>query len=240
MAEWLARTVDKLLEVSDEITDNGRGITETLSTNSTFACGSGFISVSGDSGGVVALRLVADRDRGLELCSFQACCCFISAGVDGALSAAGFPGYDFAIADRSMLDMAAERRCACLRFPGPGPLKPGPGAGSCGGGAKFSAFVGPELCKPGLFGASATNSLPRLRWPPGRGGGGTFGLASSGGRSAPGLNENAGNGGGEVESFIFSVVVEEEGRCGEGGAAGKTNGGFGSGEVAASLMCVLW
>lgn len=242
VAEWFGRIVDKLLDVSDEMTDNGRGMTVTFSTKSTLAGGASSTSFSGESGGVVALRLVADRDRGLEFCSFQACCCFISAGVDGALSATGFGGYAFVIAVKSMLEIAAERRCAWPLRPVPEALSPGPGGGSCGGGGiRLSAFVGLELGNPGLLGASATNSLPRLRWPPGLGGGGPLGLTAAGGREAPGLNENAGNGGAGPESSIFSDDIDEEGRCEEGGGvAGKTKGGLGSGGAAASLRCGFW
>lgn len=50
------------------------------------------------------------------------------------------------------------------------------------------------------------------------------------------MNENDGNGGGEVDVFIFSADVDEEGRCERRGAAGKTKGGGDSREEAGSLI----
>ena len=82
----------------------------------------------------------------------------MSAGVDGALPPRGIGGNTFDMADRSMLEIAADRRCACPRRPEPCPLSPGPGVGRNGGvGGGFSAFVGLEV----IAASRPISSLPR-------------------------------------------------------------------------------
>jgi len=70
--EVFGRTVDRLLEVSVDIIETGRGITVALSLKPTFPPGqesSGATSLAGESGGVARFKLVTERETGVTISS---------------------------------------------------------------------------------------------------------------------------------------------------------------------------
>jgi hypothetical protein len=70
--EVFGRTVDRLLEVSVDIIETGRGITVALSLKPTFPLGqesSGATGLAGESGGVARFKLVTERETGVTISS---------------------------------------------------------------------------------------------------------------------------------------------------------------------------
>lgn len=139
LRECPARTVDILLDVSEEIMERGRGMNSRSSAKTTRGRGTDDGALSrrlGEDGGVVKLSTLGrDWDPGsaLEVSPVKGFCSLTSEGVDGALLG---PCLAIALAlineDISDPEMAPERRCECPRRPAGGP-RPETGGGGGGG-----------------------------------------------------------------------------------------------------------
>lgn len=99
---------------SEEAVSKGLGQAGPVSVGGEAGDGTGMVSPGGpgDGGGGGERGLVVGKvlDVNLAFSSFRVCCCFISAGVTGALPpAADAGGNAFATADRSTLEIALDR-----------------------------------------------------------------------------------------------------------------------------------
>ena len=164
----MPRIVELLPSVSDEIMDNGRGMTSTVSEKPTRGRPPGALSrrrrgeevrdlsLEPETGGLV-LGLMSAGKNGAGT---------VSDGVEGAEPARCLAtAFALISSEASMpeIDTASDRRCRCL--PDPEPETGGPG------GLMWSALLGLVLTivgdvrwAPSL--PPPTNSLPRRRWPP--------------------------------------------------------------------------